>query len=212
MPSIAPVPRLQDEHGLTELQARFVQEYPACDFNATEAATRAGYSEKTAHAQASRLLKNVKVQAALSEYLEKLTDRTEIRAEDALEEYRRIAFSSLRDVLRWGPDGVELRDSEDLPDEVAAAVREVEVNEWRQEDGTVRRRAKVKMHRKEKALDKLGEFLELWTDRSDVRVELYQYFATLPPDRLRRIAEMDDEEIVELMEQQDGRYGLPGSA
>lgn len=212
MPSLAPVPRLQDEYGLTELQARFVHEYPACGFNASEAARRAGYSEKTAPEIGYENLTKPHIQRALSEYLEKLTDRAEIRAEDVLEEYRRIAFSSLRDVVRWGPDGVELRDSEELPDEVAAAVREVEVNEWRQEDGTVRRRAKVKMHRKEKALDKLGEFLELWTDRSDVRVELYQYFATLPPDRLRRIAEMDDEEIVELMEQQDGRYGLPGSA
>lgn len=127
-----------------------------------------------------------------------------------LEEYRRIAFSSLRDVVRWGPEGLELRDSDDLPDEVAAAVREVEINEWRQEDGTVRRRAKVKMHRKEKALDKLGEFLELWRDRSDVRVELYQYFATLPPDQLRRISEMDDEQIIELMERKDGGFGLPG--
>lgn len=208
MPSLAPIPRLQDEYGLTELQARFVQEYPACDFNATEAARQAGYSEKTAHAQASRLLKNVKVQAALSEYLNDLTQRAELQAEDVLEEYRRIAFSNLRDVVHWGPDGLELRASDELPDEVAAAVREVEVNEWRQEDGTVRRRVKVKMHRKEKALDKLGEFLGLWQDPHELRVRILQVFAELSTDELAEIEQMEDDEIVELLE--DGGYGLPG--
>ena len=38
---------------LTPKQARFVDEY-LIDLNATQAATRAGYSEKTAEVQASR--------------------------------------------------------------------------------------------------------------------------------------------------------------
>ena len=45
-------------------QARFVGEY-LCDLNATQAAVRAGYSQKTAAVQGSRLLTNVKVAAAI---------------------------------------------------------------------------------------------------------------------------------------------------
>ena len=41
------------EKGLTPKQARFVEEFFA-DFNATQAAIRAGYSEKTAEVQGSR--------------------------------------------------------------------------------------------------------------------------------------------------------------
>lgn len=40
----------------------FVEEYLKC-WNATEAAKRAGYSERTAHSQGPRLLDNVEVQA-----------------------------------------------------------------------------------------------------------------------------------------------------
>lgn len=208
MPQVAPVQRLQDVYGLTELQARFVQEYPACDFNATEAAKRAGYSENSAMSIGHENLRKPKIQAALSTYLDSLTEDAQVRAEDVLEEYRRLAFSSLRDVLSWGPDGVELRDSDELSDEVAAAVREVELNEWRQEDGTVRRRAKVKMHSKEKALDKLGQFLELWKDPDEARVQILQVFNRMDPDDLRRVVEMDDEELVELISDGD-TWSLP---
>ena len=69
---------------LTAKQQTFVEEY-LIDLNATQAAIRAGYSEKTADQQASRLLTNVKV----AEYLRKLQDdrseRTEITQDYVLE-------------------------------------------------------------------------------------------------------------------------------
>jgi phage terminase small subunit len=45
---------------------RFVEEY-LVDLNATQAAIRAGYSPKSAECQGSRLLRNVKVAAAIRE-------------------------------------------------------------------------------------------------------------------------------------------------
>ncbi len=45
------------ENGLTEQQEKFCREY-VLDYNGTQAAIRAGYSEKTARSQASRLLTN----------------------------------------------------------------------------------------------------------------------------------------------------------
>jgi phage terminase small subunit len=49
---------------LTPKQARFVAEYLK-DLNAKQAATRAGYSEKTAEVQGCRLLRNVQVAQAV---------------------------------------------------------------------------------------------------------------------------------------------------
>lgn len=56
---------------MTDKQRRFVEEY-CVDFNATQAAIRAGYSEKTAYSQGARLLKNVEIQAAIEARLEEL--------------------------------------------------------------------------------------------------------------------------------------------
>ena len=62
---------------LTPKQARFVQEY-LIDLNATQAAVRAGYSERTACEQGARLLANVKVREAIQAAEKKRQERTEI--------------------------------------------------------------------------------------------------------------------------------------
>lgn len=55
------------ERMMTEKQVKFISEYTK-DFNATQAAIRAGYSPKTAYSIGQRLLKNVEVQAAMTEH------------------------------------------------------------------------------------------------------------------------------------------------
>lgn len=65
---------------LNDKQAAFVREY-LVDFNATQAAIRAGYSKKTAGSQAHDLLKKPEVQAALSEGQKRLAEATETEAE-----------------------------------------------------------------------------------------------------------------------------------
>jgi phage terminase small subunit len=52
----------------------FADEY-LVDTNATQAAIRAGYSEKTAYSQGQRLLKNVEVQNYIEEQLEKVHNK-----------------------------------------------------------------------------------------------------------------------------------------
>ena len=56
---------------LTRKQQRFADEY-LVDANATQAAIRAGYSEKTAYSQGQRLLKNVEVKKYIEEQLERI--------------------------------------------------------------------------------------------------------------------------------------------
>jgi phage terminase small subunit len=61
-----------------------------------QAAIRAGYSPKTAEAQGSRLLSNVKVQRAISARMAARSKRTEVAADRALLEIARFGFSDLR--------------------------------------------------------------------------------------------------------------------
>ena len=56
---------------LTLKRKQFVREW-CVDFNATQAAIRAGYSEKTAGSQGHDLLKIPEIQAAIAERLKKL--------------------------------------------------------------------------------------------------------------------------------------------
>ncbi len=51
---------------LTPKQARFVEEY-LLDLNATQAATRAGYSKKTANEQGAQLLAKLRIRQAVAE-------------------------------------------------------------------------------------------------------------------------------------------------
>ncbi len=60
---------------MTPKQESFCREY-LVDLNATAAAHRAGYSERTAKQQGSRLLTNVDVQAAIMEAQEARAERT----------------------------------------------------------------------------------------------------------------------------------------
>jgi len=75
---------------LTPKQQRFVEEY-LVDLNATQAAIRAGYSERTADQQGSRLLANVKVKAAIAVAVERRSEDTGITAAWALQRLKREA-------------------------------------------------------------------------------------------------------------------------
>lgn len=67
---------------VTPKQEKFCVEY-LVDLNGTQAAIRAGYSDKTAEATASRLLRNVNVKKRISELREKEFDDTIATAKEA---------------------------------------------------------------------------------------------------------------------------------
>lgn len=91
---------------LSPQQLRFVQEY-LVDLNATQAAVRAGYSEKTAKQQGSRLLTNVDIAAAVAAQQEKRAEKTEITANMVLEELAMLAFYDPADVATLTDDNGE---------------------------------------------------------------------------------------------------------
>lgn len=84
---------------LTPQQKLFCNEY-IIDLNAKQAAIRAGYSERTAQEQGSRLLSNVKVQEYISKRMASREKRTEITQDFVLRELVEIASVNATDYAR----------------------------------------------------------------------------------------------------------------
>jgi phage terminase small subunit len=80
---------------LTDKQKRFCEEY-IIDLNATQAAIRAGYSEKTANEQASRLLANVNVSDYVATLQKNISDKLQIDAEWVLKRFKDISDRSMQ--------------------------------------------------------------------------------------------------------------------
>ena len=85
---------------LTAKQQAFVAEF-LVDLNATQAAIRAGYSEKTAYSQGQRLLKNVEVDAAIKAAQAERAEKTQRTALDVLKD--------IQDVSKEARDGGDLK-------------------------------------------------------------------------------------------------------
>jgi len=122
--------------------------------NATQAAIKAGYSEKTARAQGYRLLVNVYIKVALDKHIHDLLTDTENLSIKWLQQTMAIAGFDIRKAVSWDKNGVEFIDSSTIDDATAFAIQEVSMIQT--EDN---KNIKVKAYDKTKALDLLGKFL-----------------------------------------------------
>ncbi|WP_235420893.1 terminase small subunit [Jeotgalibacillus soli] len=88
----------------TDKQQMFIDEY-LVDLNATQAAIRAGYSEKTAYSQGQRLLKKVEISARIEELKKTRADRLNLDAYWVLKRLMDISDRSMQaePVLEWDP-------------------------------------------------------------------------------------------------------------
>lgn len=74
---------------LNDRQRRFVDEY-LVDLNATQAAIRAGYSQKTARQIGQKLLTKVDIQQAISAAQAARQERTELTADEVIRDLREV--------------------------------------------------------------------------------------------------------------------------
>ncbi len=94
---------------LTAKQQRFCDEY-LIDLNATQAAIRAGYSEKTAQEQASRLLLNVMVQNYIAERQKGINEELAIDAKYVMKRLIEIDGMDVLDILNDAGDLLPIRE------------------------------------------------------------------------------------------------------
>lgn len=157
--------------GLNDKQRRFVEEY-LVDLNATQAAIRAGYSEKTAQMQSSRLLLNVMVAQAISEAQLRRSKRTEITQDRVLQELAKLGFGDIRDIFS---ENGSLRHPKDMDPDAAARISSIEVV-VKPVPGTqgqeVEHVAKIKAWDKLGALTQIGRHLGMFKDKLETTGEI----------------------------------------
>lgn len=149
---------------LNDKQARFAEEY-IIDLNATLAAQRAGYSEKTAYSQGQRLLKHVEISSAITKAMSARENRTEISQDRVLLEIARLAFSDPRKAFTESGD---LKSIKDWPDEVAASISSIKISQVPFGDGESYEVKEVKFWDKTKSLDMAGRHLGLYNDKISI--------------------------------------------
>jgi phage terminase small subunit len=86
------------EKKLTPKQAMFVKEY-LVDLNATQAAIRAGYKEKTAAVIGAENLIKPKIKTEIDRAIDKRSERTEIKADDVLRYWHDIATADPNEII-----------------------------------------------------------------------------------------------------------------
>lgn len=124
-------------------QQLFCEEYLK-DLNATKAAIRAGYSEKTAYSQGQRLLKNVEIKNRLQEIREKIQDENIATIKD-IEEFLSLSLNG------------------EMEEEVISVVAEIEGS-----SKVVKTKKQISLRDRIKAAELLGKRYGLWTDKVDI--------------------------------------------
>jgi phage terminase small subunit len=145
---------------LTDKQKLFVAEY-LVDLNATQAAIRAGYSEKTAYSIGQENLNKPEITDAISRAFKKRAERTRVDADRVIKELARIAFATIGTMATWTGDAIVLKDSESLSDDDRAAIQEITRTET--PNGA---NIRVKLSDKLTALEKLGRHLGMFQGKN----------------------------------------------
>lgn len=170
---------------LTPKQQRFVQEY-LVDYNATQAAIRAGYSAKTAQVIGAENLTKPMVAAEIQRLGQKTAQKLEISRESIMQELAAVGFARATDFVhvetepasKLGihpitgevinvPGGfyqtVRITNTAELPEEKAAALAGVKQGA----NGI-----EVKLHDKVRALELLGKAVGLFDNNRDTPTEI----------------------------------------
>lgn len=143
---------------LTVQQRRFVQELFKNNHNGKQAAIAAGYSEKTAEVQASRLLRNVKV----LEYREEL-----------LLEFEKNEIATVEEILKYLTRVMRRQETESvvavIKEKVTGLVKNPETgkNERRTVEKETPKVVEIptKISDANKAAEMLGKNFGIWTDK-----------------------------------------------
>lgn len=167
------------EKKLPPKQELFCKEY-IVDLNATQAALRADYSEKTAGSIGHNLLKKVEIQHRINELKQTRSQKTEITAERVLNELAKIAFADVTEFFEHDKkDGYVTLKKNFLNSPNIGAVAGIEPTATG---------LKVKMNDKQKALEMLMRHLGQFNADTSQKSEMNNFDLTeIPEDKLRKL-------------------------
>lgn len=146
---------------LTDKEKRFCEEY-VIDLNATQAATRAGYSAATARQIGSENLTKLDILEYLGSLQKEISDRNGNLAQRVIEELSKVGFSNIQDFTGVGN---EVKDLSEIDPQRAAAIAGVKKSTTTfgdEKTGGVKEVVEFKLWDKVAALEKLGRHLGIF--------------------------------------------------
>ena len=176
---------------LTVKQKRFVDEY-LVDFNATQAALRAGYSKKTANTIAAQNLAKLSIQTEISRRQKDLQRRTEVSQDRVVKELARVAFSNATNAVQVQPRTIVGADGKEIVIQTVVLTATAELtDDQRAAISQIKQGAngiEIKMYDKLKALELLGRHIGMFNDKLELKATVTENpFAGLSTDELRRL-------------------------
>jgi len=138
------------------------------DFNATQAAIRAGYSRRTAASQGQRLLKSAAVGNAIAQAQARLLKKADVSVENVMKEIANIAFLDPGQLV---DERGALLPINQMPEEVRRGLTRLEIKELFDYDRGkthIGRRYKLGFTGKIEALAILERYLHLFPQTSEV--------------------------------------------
>lgn len=149
---------------LTDKQAAFVKEY-IVDFNATQAAIRAGYSKDTARQMASETMSKLYIQDAINDEIDKRNKRVVIKQDRVIYELAKIALSDIKNYLN--EEGkIDLEKINDLNSSVVQEINTTKTEIETEKHKSIKESIRLKLYDKMKALEMLGRHLKMWDESS----------------------------------------------
>ena len=169
---------------MTGKQDLFVKNYLANGMNATKAAISAGYSEKTAQEQGSRLLSNVMVAAEIARQTKDRTDRLGYTADRVLDMAGKMAFFDVRKMFESDGSPKQIHE---LDDDTAAGIAGFEFIELFEGQGEQKHAfgllKKVRLIDRRASVDMLMRHHSLYNDKLEHKGEI-GIKSILVPDRI----------------------------
>lgn len=144
--------------GLTDKQEKFCYEYMK-DLCATEAAKRAGYSERNAGRIGYSLLERDRVKKKIYELKKEMRDVTKVSVKKTVEELGKIGYANIKDVLEIRDGKLYVKDFEKLPREFTAAIKSVKETKYG---------IRIHLYDKTKALELIGKHLAMFTEKHEI--------------------------------------------
>ncbi|MFT5659721.1 MAG: phage terminase small subunit [Sulfurimonas sp.] len=153
----------ENNRKITDKQEIFCKEY-LIDLNATQSAIRAGYSEKTAIAQSSRLLVNVNIQNHIQELMLKRSERTQVTADMVIKEICKTAFHDIRSLYDKNGQLVPVKELDDSSASAISSFKSKREYQGKDEEGNAEYAIidEYKRFDKLRALDMLAKHLGLY--------------------------------------------------
>ena len=164
--------------GITPRKRKFIDFFIESG-NATEAYVRAGYSKNKAGRNAHRLLKNDVILAEVDRRRIEIAEQANIKAQDVINEYAKIAFLKSSDVFSYDKQTITLDNGVEIirgvallkPHNELSIAADASIASIKE---TAQGGLEIKLYDKQKALDSLGRYFGVSTEAEVDKVKKIQ--------------------------------------